>query len=73
MELQEQLGVYNRDLRGVRSALSSAQRDQRMNAVTSSQIETLAPSVSLYRSVGKVRTIHICVRVYYFCCMCICT
>jgi len=53
MELQEQLGVYNRDLRGVRSALSSAQRDQRMNAVTSSQIETLAPSVSLYRSVGK--------------------
>lgn len=53
MELQEQLNGYHRDLRSVRSGLTSAQRDARMNSVTSNQIQSLEPSVALYRSVGK--------------------
>lgn len=53
MELQEQLNSYNRDLRSVRNALASAQREARMNSVTTNQIQPLAPTVELYRSVGK--------------------
>ena len=53
MELQEQLNGFHRDLRSVRNALTSAQREARMNSVTTNQIQSLEPSVSLYRSVGK--------------------
>ena len=53
MELQEQYGAYQRDLRSVRSALNNTQREVRMNAVTTEQIKPLEPSVELYRSVGK--------------------
>jgi prefoldin subunit 1 len=53
MELQEQMNTYNKDLRTVRASLGNAQREARMNAVTTSQIEGLDPSVALYRSVGK--------------------
>ncbi len=53
MELQEQLNTYHRDLRSVRNALASAQREARMNSVTTNQITPLEPSVALYRSVGK--------------------
>lgn len=53
MELQEQLGSYQRDLRSVRAALAGAQRDARMNQVTTQQIQALDGSVPLYRSVGK--------------------
>lgn len=45
--------MYSRDLRSVRSRLSSLQRDARVNAVTSHQIEALDAKVPLYRSVGK--------------------
>lgn len=53
MEIQEQTNVYNRDLRAVRSRLAALQRDTRVNAVTTNQIESLDPKVPLYRSVGK--------------------
>ena len=53
MELQDQLNSFSRDLRSVKNALSSAQREARMNAVTSNQIQGLDPTVELYRSVGK--------------------
>eukprot|EP01032_Pedospumella_encystans_P008268 gene8268-9834_t len=53
MELQEQLNAYHRDLRSVRNALASAQREARMNSVTTNQITPLEPTVALYRSVGK--------------------
>lgn len=53
MELQEQLNGYHRDLRSVRSALASAQREARMNAVTSNQIQGVDGTAELYRSVGK--------------------
>ncbi len=53
MELQEQTNSYNRDLRSVRNKLTSLQREARVNAVTTHQIETLDPAVPLYRSVGK--------------------
>lgn len=39
MELQEQLNSFNRDLRSVRNALASAQREARMNSVTTNQIQ----------------------------------
>jgi hypothetical protein len=41
MELQEQLNAFNRDLRSVRNALGSAQREARMNAVTTNQIQVI--------------------------------
>jgi prefoldin subunit 1 len=53
MELQEQTNVYNKDLRSVRSRLTSLQREARMNAVTTHQIESLDPKIPLYRTVGK--------------------
>lgn len=53
MELQEQTNTYNRDLRTVRNKLLNLQRDARLNAVTTNQIEALAPTIPLYRSVGK--------------------
>jgi prefoldin subunit 1 len=53
MELQEQLNAFNRELRSVRNALNSAQREARMNSVTSNQIQSVEPTVELYRSVGK--------------------
>ena len=53
MELQEQLNTYNRDLRSVRASLNNAQREARMNAVTTGQIQGLDAAVPLYRSVGK--------------------
>jgi len=58
MELQEQWNSYNRDLRSVKIALNNTERESRLNAVTSSQIVPLPPTVPLYRSVGKafVRT-----------------
>jgi len=53
MELQEQTNGYGRDLRTVKLRLSASQREARVNAVTSNHIQTLDPSVPLYRSVGK--------------------
>lgn len=53
MELQEQTNTYNRDLRLVRNRLVSIQREARLNAVTTNQIDALAPTIPLYRSVGK--------------------
>lgn len=53
MELQEQNNVYNRDLRAVKSRISSLQRESRVNAVTNNHLQTLTEDVSLYRSVGK--------------------
>ena len=53
MDLQEQTNSFGRDLRAVKSRISSYQREQRMNAVTVSQIEPVEESVPLYRSVGK--------------------
>lgn len=53
MELQEQLQNYNRDLRAVKLRLASLQREQRVNSVTSQNIQGLEPDVPLFRSVGK--------------------
>lgn len=53
MELQDQLEVYNKDLRSVKAKISVHQRDSRVNAVTSNQIQTLPGDVPLYRSIGK--------------------
>jgi chaperonin cofactor prefoldin len=53
MDLQEQTNSFGRDLRAVKNRIGSCQRDQRLNSVTSSQIDPLEESVSLYRSVGK--------------------
>lgn len=53
MELQEQIATYNKDLRSVKVRLASLQREGRVNAVTSNQIEALDAEIPLYRSVGK--------------------
>ncbi len=53
MELQEQTSTYSKDLRSVRNRLAALQREARVNAVTSHQIDSLDASVPLYRSVGK--------------------
>lgn len=53
MELQEQTMSYARDLRGVAHAIASVQRELRSVAVTAQQIGTYAPTVPLYRAVGK--------------------
>ena len=53
MELQEQIATYSKDLRSVKLRIASLQREGRVNAVTSNQIEALEPTVPLYRSVGK--------------------
>jgi len=52
-ELQEQIGVYSKDLRSVRMRLASLQRDARIDAVTTNHIQGLDESVPLYRAVGK--------------------
>ncbi len=53
MELQDQIATYNKDLRSVKVRLASLQREGRVNAVTTNQIESLDASIPLYRSVGK--------------------
>mmetsp|Transcript_30969 Transcript_30969/g.52349 ORF Transcript_30969/g.52349 Transcript_30969/m.52349 type:complete len:259 (-) Transcript_30969:252-1028(-) len=53
MEIQQQLGAYQKDLRAVRSQLAAAQRQVRVNSVTTNQITELDDSVNLYRSLGK--------------------
>ncbi len=53
MELQEQITAYNKDLRSVKAKLAASQRESRVNSMTANHIESLEPSVPLYRSVGK--------------------
>jgi prefoldin subunit 1 len=53
LELQEQNNVYSKDLRAVKARIASLQRESRVNAVTSNQLQTLDQDVPLYRSVGK--------------------
>eukprot|EP01038_Epipyxis_sp_PR26KG_P007751 gene7751-10529_t len=53
MELRDQTGAYSRDLSLVESKLSVAQKDSRINQVTTHHIQSLAESTPLYRSVGK--------------------
>lgn len=53
MELQEQHGAYNRDLRGVVMRASGLEREMRAVNVTANQLKEYDASVPLYKAVGK--------------------
>lgn len=52
-ELQDQLNTHQRDLNGVKSRISTVQRETRALQVTEGQIKILPETVPLYRAIGK--------------------
>ena len=52
-ELQDQLNTHQRDINGVKSRISTVQRESRALQVTEGQIKALPESVPLYRAIGK--------------------
>lgn len=53
MELQEQTNSYIRDKRTVQAKINHLKREAKINKLTATNIESLAPGTKMYRSLGK--------------------